>query len=435
MTNEGKMVMVVQRYARLLFITFVGGLVFLQSTCVRVSNISGLPPNDVTHPVHTIPSRYASVYEELEQILDKFLTRLNTAWDGSKSPVIYSTSLISANSNSGEKLLAPETLQRSIQLLNALQTLGVTGVQIDINFPIFHPRFHRTQEEYQRYLTFYKKLAEEIRRRNLKFSVESQVTLSNTGFSDLPAGQFYKELGHEEYKRARLETLRTIVRELRPDYLSMGQEPDTEKSETGQRFETADAYRDMIAFFSSNLREIAKGTLLGAGIGTWQKSYEDYVNKLAQVPELDFINIHIYPIHNDLFDRAIKIADLAHRYEKRVVVGEAWLYKLGRREAREANKGEVLSRDIFSFWEPLDKKFLEGLVKLAHYKKVDYISPFWSTNFFGVVEYTKETAGVGPLARLSLGRREAYKNLHVGRLTETGKFYRQLIANYKIGPE
>lgn len=47
---------------------------------------------------------------------------------------------------------------------------------------------------------------------------------------------------------------------------------------------------------------------------------------------------------------------------------------------------------MFSFCSPLDQKFLASIVKSAGLKNIEYISPFWTTYFFGYLDYNPNIA-------------------------------------------
>ena len=51
------------------------------------------------------------------------------------------------------------------------------------------------------------------------------------------------------------------------------------------------------------------------------------------MPELDYLDFHIYPVqYGFASDRVLKAAETARAKGKRVSIGEAWLYKVSSRE-------------------------------------------------------------------------------------------------------
>lgn len=398
---------------------------FFQSFITKLKN----KPTPTSVPVE-VPKEYASLYKKLDQKLNAFDKNVSAKWNGVKHPVDFSAGLFTANSNNGEALLTKENYEATIMIIDRLQSLGVKGVAVELNFPLLTPGFLEEQKR-QDYLNFYKKIAQEVKNRGLKLSIESVTIFPN--FSALPVSPYYKTLSFEQYKQARLETLKVIVSELKPDYLTVGNEPDTEAANSGQKqLKNVNKYVDMINFF---VRELKKSGIqdikLGAGLGTWLKNYQTFTKKLAKDTNLDFIDIHIYPVDGDFLDRALTISDIAKKYGKGLGLHEAWMYKWQEREGLKgggiAASASIYARDVYSFWQPLDKKFLGDLVKLAHYKQFDYISPFWSNYFFAYFEY-KDIKNTPESKLLNEALKAGIANAQAGKITETGLFYKELIG-------
>ncbi|MFN4219182.1 MAG: hypothetical protein ACK4HB_07905, partial [Candidatus Bipolaricaulia bacterium] len=90
----------------------------------------------------------------------------------------------------------------------------------------------------------------------------------------------------------------------------------------------------------------------------------------------------------------------------------------------------LYARDVFSFWEPLDVKFVETIWKLAHYLKIDFASFFWMRYFFGYIEYNERTKNLSPAELFQLANLEAAKNMlqNPPKLTQTGLTFQRLIT-------
>src|SRR3970282_2741150 len=89
-----------------------------------------------------------------------------------------------------------------------------------------------------------------------------------------------------------------------------------------------------------------------------------------------------------------------------------WLYKASDQDLRAGNVAAapgLFARDVFSFWEPLDARFVTTMVKFSHAVKIDFTSFFWSRYFFGYVEYSERTG------RLSRGELSRLANAAAGR--------------------
>lgn len=392
-------------------------------------HVSPIPTQDVTttQTSPSVPQEYSLLYSKLESKLKTFETKVDSMWDKSKHPVVFSAQIFTANSNNGPSLIQAQNYTSSLTLLDRLEDLGVRGVTVELNFPLLTPGFLDEQTRLQ-YLDFYKKLSSEIKKRGLVFSIESQAIFS--AFSALPVAPYYEGLTFDQYKQGRLETFKVIAAELKPDYLTIANEPDTEVANTGQTaLKDVNTYVATLTFYIDGLKNAGITNIkLGGGFGTWQKDYQTWATKFSTETDLDFINIHIYPVDADLLDRALTISDIARKNGKKLALQEAWLYKwqIGESSGDIAASAAIYGRDVFSFWQPLDQKFLEVLVKLAHYKKFDYISAFWSNYFFAYFDY--EDVKNTPLPKLGQVLKEGLMGAQAGKTTQTGLFYKQIIT-------
>jgi hypothetical protein len=122
-----------------------------------VTSVPENPTQPITEPVSTsvsqitvtpvlIPSEYQDLYTSLEKQLNGFHDYLNANWDGSKTNVIYAAELITANGNRGEALLTKESKYSNRLFLDRLQEMGLTGVGIQIAYPLLEPSFPRSSE-------------------------------------------------------------------------------------------------------------------------------------------------------------------------------------------------------------------------------------------------------------------------------------------------
>ena len=137
----------------------------------------------------------------------------------------------------------------------------------------------------------------------------------------------------------------------------------------------------------------------------------------------------------DLLWQLFTLADIARASGKPVGVGECWLHKTRDRELRQINSitdPTLFERDIYSFWEPLDARFLGVMVKGAHWKKFAFLSPFWTRMLYGgYVDYDEaQRVARGPegAARLFvLSNRKAAEGLKTGSFSQTGQAYGRMI--------
>jgi hypothetical protein len=246
--------------------------------------------------------------------------------------------------------------------------------------------------------------------------------ITDPAFTDLTVS--FSNLTFNKYRQTKRQIAERIIREIHPDYLTIANEPSTEAMATGLQV-TVPEFTDTVRYVLKGLDR--SGVLVGAGIGTW--NHADYVKALAVDTDLDYIDIHIYPAN--YLEPAITIADIARANNKRLVIGEAWTYKVDDSELDKlgniATQAVVFSRDVYSFWEPLDSRFLETLVNLANYKQYEFISPFWSNYFFGYLDYDTVPKNLTPQQLTQLPNQKAFRNILNHRLTDTGLTYQKLI--------
>jgi hypothetical protein len=370
--------------------TMALAILILSLACARpsasgsttVSPTRGLPP---TPP--PVPAEFQATAAELNAELTHFETTLNQQPAKSQSDVIIATELAYANGNIAEGLLSAGTLDRNRTMLDRLHSLGVRGVVIQICFPLLDPSYPRSGE----YLQFFKDIVAEAHTHGMKVLVESGVIFANTPYS--PAKIDWSIYTTQTLLQGRENQVLRIAREIRPDYLMIGNEPTTEAMLTGLTITAADWGN----FLSDTLGKIDRsgGALIGSGVGTWEDA--SYFNRVMQLQALDFIDLHIYPLGQNgaLLDRALDDARQARASGKHVTVSESWLYKIVPQEGQAAlgNYAEAYNRDVYSFWEPLDERFLTDMTRLADTTSMDFISFFWSRYFFAYLDYNTTPKG------------------------------------------
>jgi len=331
----------------------------------------------------TIPPEFLATYAELESFLDTFRAELDDMPVPPTSRPGFAVQLAMASSDRGAGVLSPYSYYGILQELDRLQALGVDTIEVSVNFPLFSPRYHSSQAELFSYLWFYKWVADTIRARHLTLVIESGTAMPQPAIRD-----YYQTLTFQDYVRGRIESAVIAAVVLRPDYLSIGGEPDMEALLTGQPLDDVTTSTAVIAAIVSAVRGTGVGMRIGAGVGTWQQDYENFVRSYCLNTGIDYIDFHLFPINFDFLDRALRIADIARSLGKGVSIGQAWLYKMSSAELQSgAGFVEAWDRDVYSFWTPLDGKFAEMLVRLAQVKSFEFVTPFWSRYFFTYLDY------------------------------------------------
>jgi len=334
---------------------------------------------------------------------------------------IFGAELLPANSNRGAALLSPNTMQAVTLYLDRLKELGVGGVTFPVGFPLYTPSF----PNYSAYVQFYKQVVQEVRKHGMVVEIESSVLFTNSAFS--PITFDYSTLTFQQFELQRKEMVLALIQDLQPDYLDLGAEPDTQYRLTGfTEFTSPESYTAYVNYILDGLNR--GNTKLGAGSGTWVG--DAYVQSLAMNTSLDFIALHVYPIVGPTLQRLLTFSNIAKQYGKRVVLDEAWLYKVGTLQAQSiASNTDVFRNDVFSFWAPLDQEFLGAMVSAAKVEGIDYISPFWTLQFFDYLNYTSDTATLSYQDLAAMLGKVASQNVLNNQFSTTGIFYGQLAGN------
>ncbi|MGD9042512.1 MAG: hypothetical protein PVG06_02305 [Desulfobacterales bacterium] len=373
---------------------------------------------DQTTDEARVPFRYRYLYNELYSKLDSLSSRINAGWDGRKSDVNFGVELLVANSNRGDVLLTDRVFQATRLTLDRLKDLGVQSVALSIQYPVLTSAFPRAAE----YRIFYQRVAREIRRMGFKLIVEIGTTFREPEFSKLKVN--YRGLTMERFRNELGEMAVVIATDLQPDYLTLFTEPVTQSQNTGLNF-TVSAFGTTVGHVARRLNH--HGVRLGAGAGTWDDMA--YFKALARIPELDYLDLHIYPIQRDfVMDRVMQVKTMAKRHQKSVSIGEAWLYKVSERELGKISPVKVFARDVYSFWQPLDIMFLETVVNLSHRIQADFSSFFWMKYLYGYLDYNSLTKNLTPQQRINAADSIAGRNILNNTLGFTGEKFKTLIA-------
>ena len=373
---------------------------------------------DQTPGTTTVPYRYRSLYNELYTQLDSLHSSVNNGWDGKKSDVNFGVELLVANSNRGEVLLTDRVFKATRLTLDRLKDLGVQSIALSIQYPILMSAFPRAAE----YRIFYKRVAREIRRMGFKLIVEIGTTFREPEFSKLKEN--YRGLTMKRFRDELSEMAMVIATDMQPDYLTLLTEPDTQSQNTGLNF-TVKEFSATVGHVAGSLNH--HSVRLGAGAGTWDNVA--YFKALARIPELDYLDLHVYPIQRDfVMHRVMHLTALAQRHNKTVSIGEAWLYKVSERELGRIRPVKAFARDVYSFWQPLDIMFLETVIALSHRIQADFCSFFWMKYFYGYLDYNALTKNLTPQQRINAVDAFAGRNILNNTLGNTGARFKTMIA-------
>jgi hypothetical protein len=383
------------------------------------TNSPSQTPTTTPEALPPVPEEYQLLYQELEAELIQFEGTINQKWDKSRGQTIIATELAFSNGNVGEWLLSAKSMENNRILLDRFQAMGVKGVVLAIKFPLLKTDFPRSSE----YLQFFKNIMAECHQHDMKVLVECGAIFAGTPYS--PVQVDWSKYTTETFLQCLQDELLLIAREIKPDYLTLANEPTTEEWLT-RLIITPTVWRDFIA---STLGKIdrSSGLLVGAGTGTWENPA--YINEILHMPGLDYIDLHIYPLNRNglLLERALNWALEARAAGKRVTISECWLWKASPEELGNGlgDTEKTMNRDVYSFWYPLDTRFLQDIINLADATNMDFISFFWMRNFFAYLDYettphNSSTAELNRLINLTSGY-----NVLGGILSSLGLYYRE----------
>ena len=364
-----------------------------------------------------VPSKYRPLYEGVSAQLDAFgrtLGRMPAVGGTASRRPVAGAELLTANGNRLSALLGPSTMPSVELSLDRLKALGVGGVTIGIKVPMLLPSF---SPDAGAYADFYAAVARQVRARGMTVSVELGALFCGTVYAQCsnPFGGSFDTFVSDTVAQARI-----VLSRVRPTYLTLFAEPDTEAKLTGDaELDTptgaARAASDIVAAIGPH-----PATEIGAGAGTWLPP--SFASAIAAEP-VDYLDTHIYPVGTQEGANAAAAARIAEQAHKPLVVDEVWLYKSDQPGLGTSAGGaeQVFRQDVFSFWEPLDARFLQDISTWADKANVAYVSAFWSWRFFAYLTWTPPL-DAAPFAQLDAAfNRVLVPALEGGSVTAVGK--------------
>ena len=349
----------------------------------------------------TVPSEYQDIYSNLNTQISSFDSAVRADWNGSTSPVVYAPQLEAASSAQYTGLLATNYYSNVVlPELDELQALGAHGVKVQVSFPILYsPYYGSNQSLYESMLGFYQQLSTDIHARGMKLIVECTVDNQFPGDNVADFTGYYQTLSWSAYMAGRAQNALTTAQLMKPDYMSLITEPDSEARYTGQT--NANTVTGSTQLLQTMLATLQGGGItgvsLGAGAGSWISSLTQYVQSFATT-SVDYIDINVFPLNDSFLMNALTVASIAHAAGKKVGMSELWDFKIADSELGVLPLTQTSGRDPFSFWEPVDTAFLQAMSDFANYDQLLFICPFWSRYFFAYLNYdTYSSTPIGPL--------------------------------------
>jgi chitodextrinase len=380
-----------------------------------------------------VPASFQALYTSLDNDLISFNTTLNSQWNGVKYPVLFTANLINADADVGPQMVNSGSVAGTLIQLQELKAMGVQGVTVEIGFPMLYEPFFSSQTQYQQFVTFYQNLAASIRSMGLKLIVENECLLNGQGWNVAP---FYATLNWTQYQAARAQTAVTIAQTMRPDYMVLLEEPDTEATMSGQtEVGTAAGATSMLSQTLSALQAAGvSGVQFGAGVGTWLSGYQQFIQNFLALP-VNFIDMHVLLVNETFLPNALSIANMAAAAGKPVTMTQTWLHKEADDELNVLSNEQILARNPFSFWAPLDTYFLQTMQNIAYYTHMTYMDPFESDYLWAYLPYGTSTENLTPAEIISQETQQSDDNLMAGSYTSTAmNYYSSILASPDTTP-
>jgi hypothetical protein len=364
-----------------------------------------------------VPSEFTNLYGELQTNITNFEATLDANWDGSQTNCQDGAVLMPATSDgrgwgtSGDASKDTNFLNKVVvPYLDDLQAMGIKSVKFAIQFPdLYQPYYNATNGAnnpagYTNAFNFYSNLCVLLRQRGIKIIIPVGDLVSPGG----PASSYETNLTFAQFLAGRSAVNQIVAKYLKPDYLLLQSEPDTEANNLppslGNQFTNAAADMNMLSNFLSDLQAAglrSTNLIVGAGCGTWQQDFTNFLAGFTNLAGLDLLSIHVYQItiHTNTginnLQRVLQMADAAHGTNAlhpngmRVGISECWLKKVSAAEEQSNILGgdTFNGRNVYSCFEPLDREFHLCMVKAAYYEHMDFIEPYWSEYYFSYLDY------------------------------------------------
>lgn len=341
------------------------------------------PGSSSTPPGAPVPAEYQTAYDSLQSQLAAFAAL--PPGNSAAGTTVIASGLEAADGNAMHPgVLGTSLLQTATTMVQRMKAIGETGVTIQVSFPLLVSSFPDSSE----YTTFYQDVAQVVHKEGMTLTVEENPLFGN--ISSIPISSYYAGLTLQSYESADLQEAQTIIDVMHPTYLSILNEPDTYTAVIHQSGIDLEIPSVGAAFVNAVMSRVNRnGTLIGAGTGTWTDPSYDQV-LLAQTP-INFVDMHVYPIAKADLENMTGQVEAAAAAHKPVLESECWLYKLATKGLPEDGVQAAPEEQkvvTFSFWEPLDEKFLTTMVDYARSNGFLVVSPFSTLNFFAYQTWT-----------------------------------------------
>ena len=358
----------------------------------------------------TVPEQYQSEYDQVESQVSAFAKI--AARGGGHASTVIGTELLAANGNIGTGLLKPSAISGVERELDAYAALGVRGVTVDVSFPLLLS----STPDNSGYLDFYELVSDQVRLHHMVLSVEENPIFSGTPLTTLSIS--YAGLTLASYAAEQRGEAQTIIDDLRPKYLSLLTEPDTYSDTLNIDLNSPTNAAQVVA---TELRGLDRhGTKVGAGTGSWTNPATD--RALLSRTSIDYLDVHVYPLGPQQVNNLSTDVATARGAHKPLVMDETWLNKPTATAASGPQGApDSLQLKSYSFWEPLDERYVKAMARYVRAEGFSYMSFFDGARaFFAYLTWSPSLAAASYQSFSQEYNRQVATNLANKTISGTG---------------
>jgi fibronectin type 3 domain-containing protein len=109
-------------------------------------------------------------------------------------------------------------------------------------------------------------------------------------------------------------------------------------------------------------------------------------------------------------------------------MSECWSYKQ-RESELGSSPAEIYARDVFSFWAPIDVQFLDAMVNWAYWRKLEFMTPYWTQYLRSYIDYDATTSNLPPADLFNLAWSKSALAMRAPATSPSGVAYNNFLAN------
>jgi hypothetical protein len=365
--------------------------------------------------VAPVPAKYKREYNQTAADLTAYEQAIAAMPTYSTTPANGRTGfveLLDANGNRQAALLKPTAMTGVNQSLDAFKRLGVGGVVIGVKLPLLLPQYTPQAAQYTQ---FFAKAADAARARGFVVDVELGPLFCGTDYAHC---SYHYPTTPAGWAKLTAQQARTVIDSVHPDYLDLISEPSTEAILTGiKSLQTLNGFRTFVSD-TVNAIGIHGSTKLMAGAASWFPATFD---QSIVGSGIDGLVTHVYPATAGTAANLVATSRVAHNAGLPIIADEVWLYKGSATASGSVQaSNEQGALNCFSFWEPLDVRFIRATREWATKTGSPLMSGFWSWLAFAYSTWTPALDAKSSPQIQAQNYEAAASALSKGKYTDTG---------------